>query len=421
MKAFFSMALLALFLFSCDTKARYELTEFDYAQKHDTNDQEITPQKKRSYSFFEEGITADNLFDGARMNNFSVISENHYQVEINPENTPINPSAWYAFRVFSENQKTVEITLKYGFGKHRYWPKVSIDRRIWVALDSTRFTVAEDEKSATINLILPAGDFYIAAQEVINSTDMLEWTQSLTADKTQHEVIGKSKLGRDLLNMDITNGSPEGKDIVVVLSRQHPPEVTGNLAMMAFLEEIVNDSELSNKFLDQYRVIVYPMLNPDGVDLGHWRHNTGGVDLNRDWAYYLQPEIEQVCSDIIEKVNASGGEVKLGLDFHSTFSDVYYTYHDTVATVIQGFSNDWIENIFERVPQDQGRISAAAVGSAVSKNWFYSQFKAEGITYEIGDDTPRDLIKEKGKVSAQEMMELLLGKYKTEIQEQSPR
>tara|TARA_A100000171_G_C2132145_1_gene147487 strand:- start:1094 stop:2347 length:1254 start_codon:yes stop_codon:yes gene_type:complete len=411
MKAFFSMAVLALFLISCETKPEYVLTEFDYAQKNDTNDKEITPQEKRSYTLMGEGVTADNLFDGARMNNFTSIGKNHYQVEISPENTPINPSAWFAFRIYSEDEKTVDITLKYGFGRHRYWPKISADRENWTAIDSTKFTVAEDRKSATMTVNLSADTLYIAAQEIINSSDMLEWTQSFSSAKTQHEVIGKSKLGRDLLNMDITNGSAEGKDIVVVLSRQHPPEVTGNLAMMAFLEEIVNDSELSNKFLDQYRLIVYPMLNPDGVDLGHWRHNTGGVDLNRDWAFYRQPEIEQVCSDIVEKVNASGGEVKLGLDFHSTFSDVYYTYHDTVQSVIQGFSKDWIENIFERVPQDQGRISPAAVGSAVSKNWFYSQFKAEGITYEIGDDTPRDLIKEKGKVSAQEMMKLLLEEY----------
>ena len=411
MKAFFSLAVLALFLISCETKPQYVLTEFDYAQKNDTHDKEIAPQEKRSYSLTNEGVTADNLFDGARMNNFTSIGKNHYQVEISPENTPINPSAWYAFRIYSEDEKTVNITLKYGFGRHRYWPKISTDRENWTAIDSTTFTVAEDRKSATMTVNLSADTLYIAAQEIINSSDMLEWTQSFSSAKTQHEVIGKSKLGRDLLNMDITNGSAEGKDIVVVLSRQHPPEVTGNLAMMAFVEEIVNDSELSNKFLDQYRLIVYPMLNPDGVDLGHWRHNTGGVDLNRDWAFYRQPEIEQVCSDIVEKVNASGGEVKLGLDFHSTFSDVYYTYHDTVESVIQGFSKDWIENIFERVPQDQGRISPAAVGSAVSKNWFYSQFKAEGITYEIGDDTPRDLIKEKGKVSAQEMMKLLLEEY----------
>lgn len=391
------MAALALTLLSCNTKLEYELTEFDYVQENDTNNKAISPQEKRSYTIISEGVTADNLFDGARMNNFSFIEKNHYQVEVTPENTPINPSAWYAFRVYAENEKSVDITIKYGHGKHRYWPKISTDRLNWTAVDSTNLMVAEDEKSATLSLKINSDTLYIAAQEIINSSDMLKWTKSFSSANVQQSVIGKSKLGRDLLNMDITNGSAEGKDIVVVLSRQHPPEVTGNLAMMAFLEEIMSGSALSNEFLDQYRLIVYPMLNPDGVDLGHWRHNTGGVDLNRDWAYYRQPEIEQVCSDIIEKVNTAGGEVKLGLDFHSTFSDVYYTYHDTVESVIQGFSKDWIENIFDRIPQDQGRISSAAIGSAVSKNWFYSQFKAEGITYEIGDDTPRELIKRREK------------------------
>jgi hypothetical protein len=30
--------------------------------------------------------------------------------------------------------------------------------------------------------------------------------------------------------------------------------------------------------------------NPDGVDKGHWRLNDGGVDLNRDWGPFTQPE-----------------------------------------------------------------------------------------------------------------------------------
>ena len=47
-------------------------------------------------------------------------------------------------------------------------------------------------------------------------------------------------------------------------------------------------------------------MNPDGVDLGHWRHNANGVDLNRDWSYYNQPEIKQAVNFIEkEKTNQS--------------------------------------------------------------------------------------------------------------------
>lgn len=405
--------LLGLMILASCTKP-YEpltLTEFEYSSKVDTNDHPITPQEKRQYVFAKQGVTVDNLFDAARINNFKETGLSSFEAQINPENSPINMSPWYAFRIYASEAKTVEITLNYSNGRHRYWPKTSTDRKTWQAVGSTRFSVSDDSLSATMSIDISKDTLYVAAQEIINSTDMRLWTESLTSAKVKRSTVGKTRLGRDLLSMDITNGSPDGKDVLVVLSRQHPPEVTGNLAMMHFLEEIVGDSDLSNEFLDNYRVLVYPMLNPDGVDLGHWRHNEGGIDLNRDWAYYRQPEIKQICEDVIDKVNAAEGEVKLGLDFHSTWSDIYYIYDDTVKSKIAGFSREWIKNIFTEIPEDQGVISPFAVNSPVSKNWFYSQFKAEGITYEIGDATPRDLIKKKGKVGAQEMMKLLLEKY----------
>jgi hypothetical protein len=406
---FYSIASCIAFLcLSCNKP--HQLQEFEYTDKIDTSDHPINPQEKKRYVIIEEWVSADNLFDAARMNNFSRLDKNKYEVLINPENSPINMSPWYAFRIYAETEKTVEVTLNYGQGRHRYWPKLSYDRNNWASVDSANFKIADDSLSATMTLVLSTDTLWVAAQEIINSTDMKEWVATLPNEVAKTEVIGKTRLGRDLLSVEISNGKTKDKDIVVVLSRQHPPEVTGNLAMMAFLKEITNGSQLSTEFLTKYSLAVYPMLNPDGVDLGHWRHNEGGIDLNRDWAYYRQPEIRQVCEDIIKTVNAAGSTVALGLDFHSTWSDIYYIYDDTVKSSHQGFSRQWIQQIFDRVPEDQGEISPFAVNSPVSKNWFYSQFNAEGITYEIGDATPRDLIKEKGKVGAQEMMKILLDK-----------
>lgn len=409
MKHFLTLSLIALFLSSCDTK--HKLTEFEYTSKVDTSDHPINPQNKRVYTVMGDGVTADNMFDAARMNDFKRIGENHYEVLINPENSPINMSPWFAFRIYAEEEKEVKVTLNYGEGRHRYWPKLSVDRESWEFMDSTRFEVGADSLTFTMNLNISPDTLWVSAQEIIDSNDMKAWTESLESNYVSRSVIGKTRLGRDLLHVDVTKGEKEDKDFFVVLSRQHPPEVTGNLAMMAYVEEILGGSELAEEFLDEYRVLIYPMLNPDGVDLGHWRHNEGGIDLNRDWAYYRQPEVRQICEDIIAKVNETGEDVILGMDFHSTWQDIYYIYDETVKSTIQGYSREWIENIFDRLPEDEGIISPFAVNSPVSKNWFYSQFKAEGITYEIGDATPRDLIKKKGQVGAQEMMKLLLGKY----------
>ena len=43
-----------------------------------------------------------------------------------------------------------------------------------------------------------------------------------------------------------------------------------------------------------------------------------------------------------------------------------------------------------------------------TKGWFYNQFNAESMTYEIGDETPRDFIRLKAEVAAREMMKLLI-------------
>ncbi len=410
MKHFSTLLLLSFFILACDSK--HQLTDFEYTSKVDTSDHPINPQEKKVYTVMGEGVSADNLFDAARMNDFKRLEKHHYEVEINPENSPINMSPWYAFRIYAEEEKEVKVTLNYNEGIHRYWPKLSSDGENWSFMDSTRFEVGTDSLTFTMTLDISPDTLWVAAQEIIDSKDMKEWTESLNSDYVTRSVIGKSRLGRDLLHVDITKGEKADKDFFVVLSRQHPPEVTGNLAMMAYIEEIISGSDLAEDFLDEYRVLIYPMMNPDGVDLGHWRHNEGGIDLNRDWAYYRQPEVRQICEDIIAKVNETGEEVILGMDFHSTWEDIYYIYDDTVKSTIQGFSREWIENIYERLPEDEGIISPFAVNSPVSKNWFYSQFKAEGVTYEIGDGTPRDLIKTKGQVGAQEMMKLLLGKYK---------
>ena len=46
--------------------------------------------------------------------------------------------------------------------------------------------------------------------------------------------------------------------------------------------------------------------------------------------------------------------------------------------------------------------------TAVSKNYFYVNFGAESLVFEIGDNTSREFIEEKGEISADELMKLML-------------
>ena len=51
----------------------HKLKEFEYPDKIDTSDHPINPQDKRAYTIMGDDVTADNLFDAARMNDFSKI------------------------------------------------------------------------------------------------------------------------------------------------------------------------------------------------------------------------------------------------------------------------------------------------------------------------------------------------------------
>ena len=144
------------------------------------------------------------------------------------------------------------------------------------------------------------GKGIIAAQEVQNSGHVAQWVEKSIENKAhiRWKTIGETTLGRPLWVLDMTHGDPTEKPLVVFFTRQHPPEVTGFFAFKAFMQELMGESPVAKRFLEKYRVLAFPLVNPDGVDLGHWRHNAGGIDTNRDWGRYRQPEVKSIVNYI---------------------------------------------------------------------------------------------------------------------------
>lgn len=375
----------------------------------DTSNKKIFLQEKRTFNFENIGVQLSNNFDAARLNNAEEINDTIISVSIYPENAPINNSAHFAFKIWSKNPKTTYVQFKYPKDyEHRYIPKIKTSSSEWTPLSSENIMLIDSVY--TIKLQLSKEPLTVAAQEIITSTDTKNWYSKIiqaNADFVHYKTIGKSVLGRDLPMLDIYNGDAESKDIVVLLSRQHPPEVTGFMAFQSFLETVLQNDELSKSFFSKYRLLVFPILNPDGVDLGHWRHNANGIDLNRDWGYYRQPEVKAVTKAIVKASKKSKGKVVLGIDFHSTQEDLYYTSHTLEGTTIPNFYDDWFSKIDATFPNYTPNEIRDDSTQPVSKGWFLSYFKATAITYEIGDETPRDFVKEKARVAAIEMMKIL--------------
>jgi len=111
---------------------------------------------------------------------------------------------------------------------------------------------------------------------------------------------------------------------------------------------------------------------------------------------------------MVRETVTNKNDVVLGLDFHSTYHDVYYTPDESIERKIPEFTKDWLEKIRIAVGLDDINESPGKNLRPTSSAWFNRQFGATGITYEIGDTTPREFIKTKGIESARAMMELLL-------------
>lgn len=401
-----------LLLFSCISILQTfgQAKPYDFPKPVNTKSKTISYQEKGVFEI-TKNIYADNEFKGARLNSIEQVNDSLILVKISPENSPINWSPWYAFRIWSVGQP-IKMTIQISYSedaKHRYWPKLSESGNDWSRADSSNVRVAADTASVFLKVTIPTDTLWISAQQIVNSDHVETWTQKISLNENvTFSKAGKSMNKKKIPFIQITNGSLKGKDIIVCLSRQHPPEVTGYFALQYFIEKILDGTELNKKFLDKYAILVYPLMNPDGVDQGHWRHNSGGVDLNRDWAYYHQPEIRQVANHVVKRVKKSKGVVALGLDFHSTWYDVYYTTDNELEVRNQPFTDLWIEYIKNQITDYEPRVAPSGLNAPVSKGWFVSQFNAPGVTYEIGDDTPKEFIKKKSNVAAEGMMRILL-------------
>ncbi|NJC26588.1 M14 family metallopeptidase [Neolewinella antarctica] len=399
---------LILLAASCQRKAQPN----DFPTPVDTSTRPIDRQVAQAWTF-PNGLKLDNQFPAARLSRVTDQGD-HLAAWTEPENAPINTSPWYAFRVVAPRDTTVTVQLNYpAHAVHRYWPKLSTDRTEWTRLDSSALSVDSSARVATLQLQLAARKpLYVSAQEIIDSRDVRAWADGLTKNaNVSLGVIGQSLENRPLLRLTIkAPGAKKKLPTVVLLSRQHPPEVTGFLALQGFLDGLLSDPRLS-EFLQSYQLLIYPLLNPDGVDRGHWRHTAAGIDGNRDWAYYRQPETRQVADDIVATTRKRRTSVVLGLDFHSTWKDVYYTHDTSVRppSVLGDFKGRWLAGIEREIGGDF-RINEEAepIGKPTTMSWFRTQFGAEGITYEIGDNTPRDFVERKGRVSARVMITELL-------------
>jgi len=313
----------------------------------------------------------------------------------------LNPSPWFAFRVTAKEAASTTVTLDYTDYTHRYVPWTSRDGRTWEKLPADKLTLNERKTRATLALDLQPGQTLISGQPVSSAADNVNWTRKALAGRDFNEQkYGVSREGRDLIGF--TGGG--GIEAIVILPRQHPPETSGQDAYRGFVERLVTrNDEKAFSFRGRHRIIIAPMPNPDGVDTGNWRLNAGGVDLNRDWGKFTQPETKALSDWILSQVGTK--RVVSMMDFHSTDKTVIYAPPLDSPSATIGFLpalKDALDKTLSSAPTWSYNHNP---DGGTSKGWALEALKAPGITVELWDQISTADARKLGAATADALIE----------------
>lgn len=409
----FALVLLVSALIFQSCKSSEEFTGFSYDPEGvtETTTKPINHQYKHTVGIASDGVWASNEFNGARINNFYKANDTLYQAVIKPENSPINNSPWYAFKAWADRDTTVWIRLAYEHGQHRYRPKLSRDGRHWRPIDDRNYRVNHEAGTAFLRLTLDQQPLWVSGQELRTYRWFDQWADSMARRPyVTRETIGYSHQDRPIDRITITEApDDQNRGVVIITGRLHPPEVTGNMAAITFLEELASDSDLAQRFRRQFEILAYPFANPDGVQNGHWRHNAGGVDLNRDWTKFNQPETRAIRDDLLSLLRDNPRtKVYYGIDFHSTSENIFYPINREIETFPDDFTYRWLDSLTAHFPDMAFTIDPFDTRSPITKNWIYHTFGADAVTYEVDDRADRNQLHAVSQRAAQLMMQMLL-------------
>jgi hypothetical protein len=394
------------FLFSCSTSHIEEKEEpsvvANITTKQDTINQHAAKQTETLNQSCANGqVTLTANFAAGRMDECKRIAENEFNIVLVAENMPINSSPWYAFKVQAEQNTDITISMKVRGDEHRYPPKISRDGETWQLQD---YKIRG--KRLIMKMTASQKPITISAQEIINNQYYVDWAQEVTNNTFIHSVLGNSTQGRPIYKIESRN--EHATEWLVILGRQHPPEVTGALALFPFVETLLSNSKLSQRYLEKYNVLVIPNTNPDGVHAGNWRSNANGLDLNRDWNDFSQVETRMI-DDYLQQLVKQGQKIKFAVDFHSTKNDIFYSMPVDYGVEDAYFVSHWLADLDKQMPNFNVVIKPGNNPDlGVSKQYFSDKFGVHAITYEMGDNTDRTKIKRIAYNSARLLMTNML-------------
>jgi hypothetical protein len=134
---------------------------------------------------------------------------------------------------------------------------------------------------------------------------------------------------------------------------------------------------------------------------------------------FNQPEPTVVKNEVEKILSKQENQIIFFIDFHSTTEDVFYTFsieslinddlsEERILKRKHGFSfiNQWLKELQTKLPGYNVNIvdSLSKSTSPTSDRWIVREFDVPGLTYEVGDETDRELIKKVAVKAAEDFL-----------------
>lgn len=241
--------------------------------------------------------------------------------------------------------------------------------------------------------------------------------------------IGKTWLNKDIFSISIGNTN----DATIFVGSIHSQEWLTTLLLIKLIDKIslaiyYNLKLYNLDIKEEFKIkgiIIVPMLNPDGIEIGingasagkkfsnhisnilsssnkKWQANARGIDLNHnfDAGFSILKKIEQQAGIIKPSPTQYGGvfpnsekESKAIVDFilynqnkinkliafHSQGEEIFYKYGNTINSKGKFIANIISKNSGYKLIENSGLASHGGL-----KDWFLQKIKKPGLTIEIG-------------------------------------
>ncbi len=170
-----------------------------------------------------------------------------------------------------------------------------------------------------VKIHMESDSLYVARVEPYRVSDVKNLISRIKGEKKiTITLIGKTVEGRELQIIQVGNDNAPHR--IFIRARAHAWEAGGNWVVEGIIRKLLDGSDKSEGYLNNYVVYILPMANMDGVARGVSRFNLNGMDLNRNLTVpanpVLAPEnaaMERWLDDMVAK----GQKPDLAIDFHN--------------------------------------------------------------------------------------------------------